>query len=89
MSVVGGRGIAETRRNHLAALAREVEARAGLAVRRPRRVAAGRLRPAHRPPPHGGRDPAGDGWSYLWPDGGLADVTDVEAAADQLTRLLT
>jgi hypothetical protein len=90
MSVVGGRGIAETRRNHLAALAREVEAR-GLAWRF---VGPDESLLAVYGPRTGRRlmvvaTPAGDGWSYLWPDGGLADVADLGAAADQLTRLLT
>ncbi|MFB4307047.1 hypothetical protein [Actinomadura sp. GTD37] len=88
MSVVGG--MAEVRRRHLAALAREVEARglawsfAGpgdslLAVYSPR----GRRRLMVV------ATPVGDGWSYLWPDGGMADVTDLTIAADQLARLLT
>lgn len=89
MSVVGGREIAETRRRHLAALAREVEAR-GLAWRF---AGPGESLLAVYGPRTGRRlmvvaTPVADGWSYLWPDGGMADVTDVGAAADQLTRLL-
>ncbi|MER7545342.1 hypothetical protein [Actinomadura sp.] len=90
MSVVDGREIAETRRRHLAALAREVEAR-GLAWRL---TGPGESLLAVYGPRSGRRlmvvaTPAGDGWSYLWPDGGIADVADAAAAADQLTRLLT
>lgn len=89
MSVVGGREIAEVRRRHLAALAYEVEARGlswrfagpeesvlgvcGLRTRRQIMVVA---------------TPSGDGWYYLWPGGGMADVTDVTEVADRLTALL-
>ncbi|MFA1547626.1 hypothetical protein [Actinomadura chokoriensis] len=88
MSVVGG--IAEVRRRHLAALAREVEAR-GLAWRfaGPEESLLAVYGPRTRRRLMVVATPAGDGWSYLWPGGGMADVTDLTAAADQLARLLT
>ncbi|WP_344897453.1 hypothetical protein [Actinomadura meridiana] len=89
MSVVGGREIAETRRRHLAALAREVEARgltwrlagpeesllsvSGARTRRRLMVVA---------------TPSGDGWYYLWPGGGMADVTQPETVAARLAQML-
>ncbi|RKS77178.1 hypothetical protein BZB76_2555 [Actinomadura pelletieri DSM 43383] len=89
MSVVGGRETAETRRRHLAALAYEVEVRglswrlAGpeeslLSVSGPR--VRGRIMVV--------ATPSGDGWFYLWPGGGMADVAEVAAVADRLARML-
>ncbi|MFI0370543.1 hypothetical protein ACH35V_21975 [Actinomadura sp. 1N219] len=88
MSVVGGREIAEVRRRHLAALAHEVEARglswrlagpeesllsvSGARTRRQIMVVA---------------TPCGDGWYYLWPGGGMAEVTEAATVADRLARL--
>jgi len=88
MSVVGG--IAEVRRRHLAALAREVEAR-GLAwkLSGPEESLLAVYGPLARRHLMVVATPVGDGWSYLWPGGGMADVADVATAADQLTRLLT
>lgn len=88
MSVVGG--IAEVRRRHLAALAREVGAR-GLDWRfaGPEESLLAVYGPRTRRRLMVVATPAGDGWTYLWPGGGMADVTDVATAADQLARLLT
>ncbi|MEU6752491.1 hypothetical protein ABZ914_40255 [Spirillospora sp. NPDC046719] len=76
VSVVEGREIAEVRRRHLATLAGELHAR-GLTCR-----FAGPGESVLSV--HGaGADrqvmvvatPVGTGWSYLWPGGGMADVT--------------
>ncbi|SNT50714.1 hypothetical protein SAMN05443665_10378 [Actinomadura meyerae] len=90
MSVVGGRETAETRRRHLAALAREVEAR-GLAWRfaGPDDSLLAVYGPRTRRRVMVVATPAGEGWSYLWPGGGIADVADAAGAAAELTRLLT
>jgi hypothetical protein len=32
--------------------------------------------------------PAGAGWSYLWPGGGMADVTAAADVADRISRLV-
>jgi hypothetical protein len=89
VSVVGGRDIAEVRRRHLAALAYEVEAR-GLAWR-----FAGpdeSLLAVHGP--RTGRHlmvvatPSGEGWYYLWPGGGIADVAELAEVADRIRALL-
>jgi hypothetical protein len=89
VSVVGGRDIAEVRRRHLAALAYEVESRglswrfagpeesllAVYGVRTGRHVMVVAT-------------PSGDGWFYLWPGGGMADVTRLSEVADRLAALL-
>lgn len=89
MSVVGGRDIAEVRRRHLAALAHEVEVR-GLAWR-----FAGpdeSLLAVHGPRTRRHlmvvATPSGDTWFYLWPGGGMADVTELTGVADRLLALL-
>ena len=90
MSVIDGRDLARVRRRHLAALAYEVELR-GLAWR-----LAGPGESVLSV--HGARSgrcvrvvatPAGDGWSYLWPGGGIADVAAASQVADRLARMLT
>ncbi|WP_242614369.1 hypothetical protein [Actinomadura roseirufa] len=89
MSVVGGREFAQVRRRHLAALAYEVEAR-GLAWRfaGPGESVLGVLGPRTRRQVMVVAMPDGDGWSYLWPGGGIADVAGAAEVADQLARLL-
>ncbi|WP_243716206.1 hypothetical protein [Actinomadura darangshiensis] len=89
MSVVGEGETAEVRRRHLAALAYEVESRglvwkfAGpdeslLAVHGPR---TGRQAMVVA-------TPSGDGWYYLWPGGGMAEVARLAEVADRLHALL-
>lgn len=89
MAVAGTQDLADARRHHLAALAYEVEGRglkwrlagpeesvlrvANTTTRRQVMVVA---------------MPVGDGWSYLWAGGGMADVADPGRVADQLARLL-
>jgi hypothetical protein len=89
VSVVGGREIAETRRRHLAALAREVEAR-GLAWRF---AGPGESLLAVYVPGAGRHvivlaTPCGDGWYYLWPAGGMADAARPAEVADRIRALL-
>ncbi|QFG26922.1 hypothetical protein F7P10_08785 [Actinomadura sp. WMMB 499] len=89
MSVVGGRDLARVRRGHLAVLAYEVERR-GLACR----LAGPGESVLSVRDARSGRSamvvatPAGDGWSYLWPGGGIADVAAAPQVADRLARLL-
>lgn len=90
MAVAGAQELAEARRHHLAALAHEVEAR-GLnwrlagpgesvlnvaSTRSRRQVMVVAM-------------PVGEGWSYLWAGGGMADVGDPGRVADQIARLLS
>ncbi|QXJ21072.1 hypothetical protein AGRA3207_001888 [Actinomadura graeca] len=77
------------RRRHLAALAYEVEAR-GLSWRfaGPGESVLTVLVPRTSRQVMVVATPVGDGWSYLWPGGGMADVADVPLVADQLARLL-
>jgi hypothetical protein len=89
VSVVGGREIAEVRRRHLAALACEVEAR-GLAWRF---AGPGESLLAVSMPGTGRHlivlaTPSGGGWYYLWPAGGMADVTRLTEVADRIHALL-
>ncbi|GAA2599340.1 hypothetical protein SMC26_20130 [Actinomadura fulvescens] len=90
VSVVGAREIAEVRRHHLAALAYEVEAR-GLRWRLagPEESVLGVSNPMTRIQVMVVATPSGDGWSYLWTGGGIADVGDVARVADRLVRILT
>ncbi|MFD0687760.1 hypothetical protein [Actinomadura fibrosa] len=78
------------RRHHLATLACEVEAR-GLGWRfvGPGEALLGVRGPRTRHEIMVVATPDGAGWSYLWPGGGIADVTGVVQVADQLVRLLT
>ncbi|WP_344593749.1 hypothetical protein [Actinomadura vinacea] len=89
MAVVGAQEFAEVRRHHLAALAYEVEAR-GLLWRLagPEESVLTVLGPRTRRRAMVVATPAGDGWSYLWTGGGIADVGEVAAVADRLARLL-
>ncbi|MEU8802650.1 hypothetical protein [Spirillospora sp. NPDC048819] len=89
MSVVGGREIAEERRRHLAALAHEVEAR-GLSWRLagPEESLLSVTGPRTRRQIMVVATLSGDGWYYLWPGGGIADVAEAPNVADRLTRLL-
>ncbi|WP_243722985.1 hypothetical protein [Actinomadura sp. 7K507] len=89
MSVVSGREIAEGRRRHLAALANEVEAR-GLSWRfaGPGESLLSVTGPRSRRQVMVVATLAGDGWYYLWPGGGMADVAEASGVADRLTRLL-
>ncbi|MEV5830227.1 hypothetical protein AB0L25_32140 [Spirillospora sp. NPDC052242] len=90
MSVVGGPDLARVRRRHLAALAYEVELR-GLAWR----LAGPGESVLSVRGARSGRSvmvvatPSGDGWSYLWPGGGIADVAAAAQVADRLARLLS
>lgn len=89
MSVVDGRDLARVRQGHLAALAYEVESR-GLAWR----LAGPGESVLSVHCARSGRSvmvvatPSGDGWSYLWPGGGIADVAAAPLVADRLARLL-
>jgi len=89
VSVVGGREIPEMRRRHLTALAYEVEAR-GLSWRfaGPGETVLIVLIARTKRQVMVVATPVGAGWSYLWPGGGMADVTDVPHVADELARLL-
>ena len=88
MSVVDG--IAEVRRGHLAALAREVEARGlGWRFAGPDASLLAVYDPGARRRVIVVATPAGDTWTYLWPGGGMADATAPATAAAQLARLLT
>lgn len=90
VTVVGAQEFAEVRRHHLAALAYEVAAR-GLSWR----LAGPEESVLTVLGPRSGRQimvvatPAGDGWSYLWTGGGIANVADVSNVADRLARQLT
>ncbi|TDD89154.1 hypothetical protein E1298_14440 [Actinomadura rubrisoli] len=77
------------RRRHLAALAYEVEAR-GLSWRLagPGESVLGVRGPRTPRQVMVVATPDGDGWSYLWTGGGIADVTGVAQVADELARLL-
>ncbi|RAY11942.1 hypothetical protein DPM19_28105 [Actinomadura craniellae] len=81
--------MAEARRYHLAALAREVEVR-GLRWR----LAGAEESVLRVVNPHTRRQAmvlaslVGDGWCYLWPGGGMGDARDPSYAADQIARLL-
>ncbi|MGH3242881.1 MAG: hypothetical protein ACRDNL_21060 [Spirillospora sp.] len=88
MSVVEGREIAESRRRHLAALAHEVEAR-GLTWRLagPDESLLSVSGPRTRRQIMVVATPCGDGWYYLWPGGGMADVTEAATVADHLKKL--
>lgn len=90
MSVVGGREIAEVRRRHLAALAYEVEAR-GLSWRLagPGESLLSVSGPRTRRQIMVVATPSGDGWYYLWPGGGMADVTEAATVAASLAALLS
>ncbi|OLT23606.1 hypothetical protein BJF79_45930 [Actinomadura sp. CNU-125] len=89
MSVIGGQDIARVRRRHLAALAYELELRGltwrlagpGESVLSVRGARSGRGAMVVA-------TPTGDGWAYLWPCGGMADVTAAPQVADRLARLL-
>ncbi|XVQ09293.1 hypothetical protein ACQP1W_43295 [Spirillospora sp. CA-255316] len=89
MAVVGAQEFAEVRRHHLAALAYEVEGR-GLLWRLagPEESVLTVLGPRTRRQAMVVATPAGDGWSYLWTGGGIADVAEVMSVADRLARLL-
>ncbi|TYB41118.1 hypothetical protein FXF69_37010 [Actinomadura chibensis] len=89
VSVVGGRGIAEVRKRHLAALAHEVEAH-GLSWRLtgPGESLLSVSGPGARRQLMVVATPSGEGWSYLWPGGGMADVAEVADVAERLARLL-
>ena len=89
MSVVRGREIAEERRRHLAALANEVEAR-GLSWRfaGPEESLLSVAGPRSRRQIMVVATLTGEGWFYLWPGGGMADVAEAPGVADRLTRLL-
>ncbi|XRQ12441.1 hypothetical protein ACN3XK_16575 [Actinomadura welshii] len=89
MSVVGGREIAEARRRHLAVLAKEAEAR-GLAWRLagPEESLLSVTGPLSRRQIMVVATVTGDGWFYLWPGGGMADVAEAPQVADRLARLL-
>ncbi|GGV43336.1 hypothetical protein GCM10010182_79940 [Actinomadura cremea] len=89
MSVVDGRDLARVRQRHLAALAYEVELRGlvwrlagpGESVLSVHGAGSGRSVMVVA-------TPSGDGWSYLWPGGGIADVAAAPLVADRLARLL-
>ncbi|MGP4024213.1 hypothetical protein [Actinomadura sp. 3N407] len=89
MSVIGGREIAEARRRHLAVLAKEVEAR-GLSWRLagPEESLLSVTGPRSRRQIMVVATLSGDGWYYLWPGGGMADVAEAPNVADRLTHLL-
>lgn len=89
MSVVGGQEIAEVRRRHLVALAREIEAR-GLPCRfvGPGQALLVVYGPRTRRRIMVVATPTGEGWSYLWANGGMADVADLFPAADRIRALL-
>jgi hypothetical protein len=89
VSVVGAQKIAEVRRHHLAALAYEVEAR-GLRWRlaAPEESVLCVVEPVSRRQVMVVATPVGDGWSYLWSGGGIADVGKVADVADRLVRML-
>ncbi|MFF5260465.1 hypothetical protein ACFY4C_16085 [Actinomadura viridis] len=89
MSVIGAQEIAEVRRHHLAALAYEVEAR-GLWYRMagPEESVLAVLGPRTRRRIMVVATPVGGGWSFLWSDGGMADVGEVARVADQIARRL-
>ncbi|MBO2445833.1 hypothetical protein J4573_01900 [Actinomadura barringtoniae] len=89
VSVVGAQEIAEVRRHHLAALAYEAEAR-GLRWRLagPEESVLGVANATTRRQVMVVATPSGEGWSYLWSGGGIADVADVARVADRLLQLL-
>ncbi|WP_067477965.1 hypothetical protein [Actinomadura hibisca] len=89
MSVVGAREISEVRRHHLALLAHEAEAR-GLRWRLagPEESVLSLVGPYSRRQVMVVATPVGGGWSYLWPGGGMADVSQVTDVADQIQRML-
>ncbi|XNL82524.1 hypothetical protein K8Z49_15830 [Actinomadura madurae] len=81
--------MAEVRRRHLAALARELEAR-GLAWRfaGPDGSLLAVLGPRTRRRLMVVATPSGDTWLYLWPGGGMADVTELTGVAERIRALL-
>lgn len=89
MAVAGANELAEARRQHLAALAHEVETR-GLSWRLtgPGESVLHVANPVSRRHVMVVATQVGRGWFFLWAGGGNGDVRQVARVADQLTRLL-
>jgi hypothetical protein len=89
VAVAGAHELAEARRQHLAALAYEVEAR-GLSWRLagPGESVLHVANPATRRQVMVVATQVGNGWFYLWAGGGTGDVAEPGRVAERLVRLL-